>query len=97
PQALARACLADARRLGATLLTEPVQSVTVADGRATGVVSPQGSTAAGLVVAAGAWSRAIGALPSPPAVEPVRGQMAATAWPAEMPAAILYNEHCYVL
>src|SRR2546427_5679025 len=98
PQALARACLADARRLGATLLAEPVQSVAVADGRATGVVSPQGSTAAGhVVVAAGAWSRAIGALPRPPAVEPVRGQMAATAWPAEMPAAILYNEHCYVL
>ncbi|PYO61422.1 MAG: glycine oxidase ThiO [Gemmatimonadetes bacterium] len=98
PQALARACLADARRLGATLLAEPVQSVAVADGRATGVVSPQGSTAAGhVVVAAGAWSKAIGALPRPPAVEPVRGQMAATAWPAEMPAAILYNEHCYVL
>src|SRR6266581_3070457 len=29
PQALARACLADARRLGATLLAEPVQSVAV--------------------------------------------------------------------
>ena len=98
PHALARACLADARRLGATLLVEPVRSVTVVDGKVTGVVTPQGVTAAGhVVVAAGAWSNAIGALPRPPAVEPVRGQMAATPWPAEMPAAILYDEHCYVL
>jgi len=98
PHALARACLADARRLGATLVTEQVRGVTIVDGTATGVVTPQGGTAAGhVVVAAGAWSKTIGALPRPPAVEPVRGQMAATPWPPQLPAAILYNEHCYVL
>src|SRR5437899_7218336 len=46
PQALARACLADARRLGAALQPEQVERIEVANGRATGVISPRGGTAA---------------------------------------------------
>jgi glycine/D-amino acid oxidase-like deaminating enzyme len=65
PQALARACLADARRLGATLISETVESVTIAAGKATGVTTAHGATSAGnVVIAAGAWSPTIGALAS---------------------------------
>jgi glycine oxidase len=98
PQALTRAYLADARRLGATLVSETVRAVTVAGGKAIGVTTAQGTTTAGdVVIAAGAWSATIGALPRPLPVEPVRGQMAATAWPAATPAAILYDGECYVV
>ena len=98
PQALARACLADARRLGAALQPEQVERIEVANGRATGVISPRGVTAAEhVVIAAGVWSPQIAGLPRPLAVEPLRGQMAATAWPDGTPPAILYHEHGYVL
>ena len=98
PEALTRACLADARRLGATLVPEHVRAVTIAAGRVTGLVTDQGPIAVrDVVVAAGAWSKGIAGLPASPAVEPVRGQMAATPWPAGTPPAIIYYEHCYVL
>src|SRR5437763_637800 len=42
PQALTRACLSDARRLGAALHAEPVESIQVAQGRVTGVVTAAG-------------------------------------------------------
>jgi len=74
PQGLTRACLADARRLGAALHPEHVTLVETGNGRARGA-----------------------GLPRPLPVEPVRGQMAATAWPAETPAAILYHDRGYVL
>ncbi len=98
PQALTRACLADARRLGAALRSERVEAVRSANGRATGIVTAAGPTAAEhVVLAAGVWSPQIKGLPRPLPVEPVRGQMAATAWPAGAPGAILYHEHGYVL
>ena len=97
PQALTRACLADARRLGAALIPERVQEVRREGGRATGVVTATGATAAEhVVVAAGAWSAEVRGLPRPLPVEPVRGQMAAVPWPGGPPA-ILYHDHCYVL
>jgi glycine oxidase len=98
PQGLARGCLADARRLGAKVVPEQVLAVTVVAGKATGVTTARGATAAGhVVIAAGAWSPAIGALPRLLRVEPVRGQMAATPWPSATPAAILYDGERYVL
>lgn len=98
PQALTRACLADARRLGAALIPEKVATVTIAAGKATGVSTAQGTTSAGhVVIAAGAWSPNIGALPHALPVEPVRGQMAATAWPSGMTPGILYDGERYVL
>jgi glycine oxidase len=98
PQALTRACLADARRLGASLSTERVQAIAVVDGRTTGVVTASGTTSAQhVVLAAGVWSAQIGGLPRPLPVEPLRGQMAATPWPEGSPPAILYHEHGYVL
>src|SRR5213076_743521 len=85
PQGLTRACLADARRLGAALHAEPVESIQVAQGRVTGVV------------AAGGWSPRIRGLPRTLPVEPLRGQMAATAWPDGNPPSILYHDQGYVL
>jgi len=98
PQALTRACLADARRLGATLQAEKVEALATAQGRVTGVVTASGTTPVEhVVLAAGVWSPQIRGLPRPLPVEPLRGQMAATAWPDGCPPAILYHEHGYVL
>jgi glycine oxidase len=98
PQALTRALLADARRLGATLLPQPARGIVVAGGRVTGVRAPDQTIAAErVVVAAGAWSPQLDGLPRPLAVTPVRGQMAATPWPGETPPAILYYDHGYIL
>jgi glycine oxidase len=98
PEALTRACLADARRLGAALRSERVRAVETESGQATGVVTAAGTTAAQhVVLAAGVWTPQLAGLPRPLPVEPVRGQMAATAWPAGTPAAILYHDHGYAL
>ncbi|MGH7548781.1 MAG: NAD(P)/FAD-dependent oxidoreductase, partial [Gemmatimonadales bacterium] len=98
PRALTRACLADARRVGATLRVERVTAVQTAQDRVTGVVTPDGTTAVGhVVLAAGVWSSQITGLPRPLPIEPVRGQLAATAWPPGTPVAILYHDHGYVL
>jgi len=53
--------------------------------------------AAHVVLAAGVWAPQIAGLPRPLPVEPVRGQMAATAWPAGTPAAVFYHDQGYVL
>ena len=98
PQALTRACLADARRLGATLYAEKVEALAIAQGRVTGVVTARGTTPVEhAVLAAGVWSPQIHGLPRPLPVEPLRGQMAATAWPDHCPPAILYHDQGYVL
>src|SRR5881296_4602431 len=98
PQGLSRACLADARRLGAALHPEHVTLVETGNGRARGVVTRAGKTAAEhVVLAAGVWTPQIAGMPRPLPVEPVRGQMAATGWPAGTPAAILYHDRGYVL
>jgi len=62
-----------------------------------GVATQDASVPASQVVlAAGAWSPRIAELPRPLPVEPVRGQMVATEWPAAPPA-ILYHGHGYLL
>ena len=98
PQGLTRACLSDARRLGAALHTDPVESILVAQGRITGVVAAGGMTSVDhVVLAAGVWSPRIQGLPRALPVEPLRGQMAATAWPDRCPPSILYHDQGYVL
>jgi glycine oxidase len=100
PAALTRALLADARRLGVTIVPERVVRVTTAEKRArvTGVALAGGTIGAEhVVIAAGAWSPGIGGLPRRLPVEPVRGQMAAVPWPEGTPPAILYADHGYVL
>ena len=98
PAALTAALLADARRLGVTILPERVVRMVIAGGAATGVALADRTLGAEhVVIAAGAWSPQIGGLPRRPPVEPVRGQMAAAPWPSGTPPAILYCDHGYVL
>jgi len=96
--ALARALLADAKRLGVRTFNARVIRLTTILGRATGVEIPAGKIRAEhVVIAAGAWSPRIDHLPRTLPVEPVRGQMAAAPWPANMPRTVLYYDHGYVL
>lgn len=98
PQALTTALIGDARRWGAVVSRTAVRSVQVERGRVNGVVTAEGAISAGhVVIAAGAWSTQIEQLPRALAVEPVRGQMAATSWPPGTPPAVLYYDHSYVL
>jgi len=100
PAALTRALLADAQRVGVTVVPKRVLRVATAEGhgRVTGVTLTDGTISAEhVVIAAGAWSPGIGGLPRPLPVEPVRGQMAAAPWPSGTPPAILYADHGYVL
>ena len=98
PAALGAAFLADARRLGVTVVSEPVTRVATGDGRAMGVVTAQSTCPAEhVVIAAGAWSTRLSGLPRPLPVEPVRGQLVATPWPESFPAVILYHAHGYLL
>ncbi len=96
--ALARALLADAKRLGTRTFASRVNRINTILGRVTGVEIPAGKIKAEhVVIAAGAWSTQIEHLPRPLPVEPVRGQMAAAPWPANMPRTVLYYDHSYVL
>ncbi len=98
PQALTRALLADARRLGASLLPRKADQLIISGDRVTGIVAGgEILPVEQVVVAAGAWSPLLEGLPRPLAVTPVRGQMAATPWPGETPPTILYYDHGYIL
>ena len=78
---LARALAVAARRAGAVIYEHcPVREVDIAGGRVAGIVTQRGREAAEIVVlAAGAWSRQIGGIPSAqlPPVRPIKGQMLA--------------------
>jgi glycine oxidase len=70
-----------ASRAGVELIEYcPVREITLAGGRATGIVTERGRDPADVVVlAAGAWSREIGGIPAAylPPVRPIKGQMLA--------------------
>jgi glycine oxidase len=78
---VARALAVAARRAGAVLhQRNRVREVEITDGHACGVVTDTGREPADIVVlAAGAWSREIGGIPSAylPPVRPIKGQMLA--------------------
>ena len=97
PVLLVKALLADATRLGATVVPEAARAILQQGGQVTGVVAGQTYGADDVIVAAGAWAGRIEGLPRPLSVEPVRGQMAALPWPADTRRAILYHRDCYVL
>ena len=98
PAALHAALLADARRLGVEVLPEAARRLTVAGDRVSGVATDRAAyPAEHVVLAAGAWSSQIAGLPRPLQVEPVRGQLVATSWPAGLPPVILYHGHGYLL
>ncbi|MFI5235355.1 MAG: glycine oxidase ThiO [Gemmatimonadales bacterium] len=97
PVALVTALRADTERLGARI--ERAQALRLCrDGdRIIGVEAGEKFMAEHVVVAAGAWSARIGALPRPISVEPVRGQMAALPWPEGIEPAIVHGGGCYML
>jgi glycine oxidase len=96
--ALHRALLEDARRRGAKTFKASVAKLITILGRATGAETSGGKVRAEhVVIAAGAWCGNIHGLPRSLPVEPVRGQMAAVSWPGDVPHAILYHDHGYVL
>lgn len=97
PRALVHALLTDARKHGANTIHAEAMSVLRTGDRITGVRAGDDYSADDVIIAAGAWSGRLGGLPRPLSVEPVRGQMAALPWPAEVPRAILYSQDCYVV
>src|SRR5574337_204235 len=97
PVLLVRALLADASRLGVSVVQDTVTRIEREGGRAIGVAGRERYHAADVIVAAGAWSGRLEGLPRPLSVEPVRGQMAALEWPAGRAPATLYNGKCYLL
>ncbi len=96
PQRLVEALLKDAARLGAEIVQDEVRAVERRGDRVTGVQGRESYAAADVVIANGAWARNIGGLPRPLAVEPIRGQMAALAWPEQIPPAIVIGRDHYL-
>lgn len=98
PANLVAALRRDAQLAGATIVQDVVVSIESAKGRITGVHGERERYGAPIVVvAAGAWSGGIAALPRPLSVEPVRGQMIAFPWPSGTPAVVAYGPRCYLL
>jgi sarcosine oxidase subunit beta len=81
PNGLLQGYVSNARRLGATLLTStPATAIDVAGGRVRRVVTPAGSIETEtVVIAAGPWSAAIGAMAGIDLpIQPIRRQIAVT-------------------
>ncbi len=97
PVRLVEALTRDAERLGATVIQDQVTAVERRGDRVTGVLGRESYSAAEVVLAAGAWSRQIAGVPRPVSVEPIRGQMAALAWPAGMPRAVVLGRGAYLV
>jgi glycine oxidase len=98
PEKLVRALLADAERLGVTLVHDRATAIRRRGDRVECVVGQRARyPAADIVLAAGAWSGMIDGLPRPLSVAPVRGQMVALDWPKGAQRAIIYRRDCYVV
>ena len=97
PERLVEGLLADAKRLGATVIQEEVKEVERRGDRVVGVRGSARYSAGEVIIAAGAWSKQLGGLPRPLSVEPIRGQMAATAWPGGVPNAIVVGAGGYIV
>jgi glycine oxidase len=98
PAVLNAALLAHAEQRGARVMREQVDRVSHDGRRVAAVTTRRHQFVAGhVVVAAGAWSPAIGGLPRALPVVPVRGQLALVPWPGGTPTVTLYHDHGYVL
>ena len=95
--ALVAACLEDARRHGAVVVTDEVRQIERRGDRVTGVVGRTRYAAPDVVLAAGAWSGLIAGLPCPLPVAPIRGQMAELDRPARCSRGIFHLKHAYAL
>lgn len=97
PALLVEALLADATRLGARIVHDSIVSIESRGERVTAAVGKERYPAGDVVIAAGAWSSLITGMPRPLPVVPVRGQMAALPWPADLERSIVYGRHCYLM
>ena len=99
---LAAALRIAAERAGATIREHtPVERIVVTNGRASGIALADGSEipADVVVLAAGAWSRAIAGLPPAlrPPVRPVKGQMLALAMDAPLISHVVWAPGVYLV
>lgn len=97
PARLVEALLKDAAKLGVTTVQDTVVSVARRGDRVTGVTGRESYSAPDVVIAGGSWSGRLGGLPRPLTVEPIRGQMAALAWPAGVERAVVIGKGCYLV
>jgi len=97
PVRLVEALVKDAARLGATVVRDRVTGVDRRGDRVIGVAGREAYAGADVIIAAGPWSRLLNGVPRPLAVEPIRGQMAALAWPAGVPPAIVLGRSAYLM
>ncbi|HUR95500.1 MAG TPA: glycine oxidase ThiO [Gemmatimonadales bacterium] len=98
PEKLVAGLLADAQRLGATVASDAVVGLDQRGDRLVGVIGRSARYGApDVVLAAGAWTGTVEAVPRPVAVAPVRGQMAALPWPEGARRGIVYGHGCYLV
>ena len=97
PVKLVEALLKDAEKLGVVIVRDSVVAVARRGDRVTGVMARESYSAPDVVIAGGAWSGQIGGLPRPLTVEPMRGQMAALAWPPGVAPAVVMGKSCYLV
>ncbi len=97
PGSLVKALLADAASHGARIVQDTITSLECRGERVTGAVGKERYPAGEVVIAAGAWSGLITGVPRPLPVVPIRGQMAALPWPADLERSIVYGRHCYLM
>ncbi len=96
-RALVAACLEDARRHGAIIVTDEVRAIERRGDRVTGVLGRERYAAPDVVLAAGAWSGLVAGLPTPLPVAPIRGQMVELARPEGTARGIFFIQHAYTL
>ncbi len=97
PERLVEALLVDAAKLGVVTVHDTVLAVERRGDRVVGVKATESYAAPDVVIAGGAWSGQIAGLPRPLTVEPIRGQMAALAWPAGIGPSIVVGKGCYIV
>jgi len=97
PVRLVEGLVKDAQRLGATVVQDRITGIERRGDRVTGVIGKESYAGGEVVIAVGAWGREIAGLPRPLAVEPIRGQMAALAWPGGVPRAIVLGRGAYLV
>lgn len=97
PARLVEALIMDSVRLGVTVIRDQATAVERRGARVTGVLGREHYSGSDVVLAAGPWTRQIAGVPRPIPVEPIRGQMAALAWPEGVPRAIVLGRGAYMV
>jgi glycine oxidase len=97
PARLVEALITDAVRLGVTVVQDRATAIERRGDRVTGAAGREHYVAGDVVLAAGPWTRQIAGVPRPLPIEPIRGQMAALAWPAELPPSIVLGRGAYIV